>query len=105
MYNCHSTRGSRGYWRCHNYSKRLVEQRCRARCVIVNGCVKSLTGGQHNHPPHTEKINKITRRNEIFDAATKFQAEMAENFAEFTDNLCDPDEIIIVKDGFADLPI
>lgn len=87
MYNCHSNRGNRGYWRyiahkipkfvqqiliefvffdliyrCHNYSKKKQEDRCRARCVLVNGCVKALTGGPHNHPPHTDKIDKIEKR-------------------------------------------
>lgn len=50
--------------RCHNYSKKKVEERCRARCVLVDGLVKSLTGGAHNHPPHTDKINKIQKRTE-----------------------------------------
>lgn len=102
MYNCHSKRGDRGYWRCHNYSKRLVEQRCRARCVIVDGEVQSLTGGQHNHPPHTDKINKISQRNEIFDESARFQADMMDNFTEYVDNLCDPGDIIIVHDDFND---
>lgn len=48
--------------RCHNYSKKKVEERCRARCVLVNGVVKSLTGGPHNHMPHTDKIEKIEKR-------------------------------------------
>lgn len=63
MYNCHSKRGKRDYWRCHNYSKRDVDARCRARCVVLNGVLKSLTGGPHNHLPHTEKIARIERRN------------------------------------------
>uniref|UniRef100_A0A182MES3 BEN domain-containing protein n=1 Tax=Anopheles culicifacies TaxID=139723 RepID=A0A182MES3_9DIPT len=37
LYNCHSTRGDIGYWRCHNYSRKVKEERCRARCVIKNG--------------------------------------------------------------------
>lgn len=65
IYNCHSTRKSKGYWRCHNYSKREIEKRCRARCVIENGKIKALTGGEHNHPPHTEKIAKIILKNSL----------------------------------------
>lgn len=41
-----------------------MEERCRARCVLVDGIVKTLTGGPHNHSPHTEKITKILKRNE-----------------------------------------
>nr|XP_029723696.1 modifier of mdg4-like isoform X8 [Aedes albopictus] len=73
LYNCHSTRGNKVYWRCHNYSRKKKEERCRARCVIVNGRLSALTGTQHNHDPHTEKIAKISRRNnmvdEVLDAA------------------------------------
>lgn len=71
MYNCHSKRGNRGYWRCHNYSKKQAEQRCRARCVIVNNSVQSMTGGPHNHQPHKEKIDKFMRRSEIIDELPK----------------------------------
>uniref|UniRef100_A0A182SCM1 FLYWCH-type domain-containing protein n=1 Tax=Anopheles maculatus TaxID=74869 RepID=A0A182SCM1_9DIPT len=63
LYNSHSTRGDIGYWRCHNYSRKVKEERCRARCVIKNGRLSALTGAQHNHPPHTEKIERIVRRN------------------------------------------
>lgn len=63
LYNCHSTRGDIGYWRCHNYSRRVKEERCRARCVVKNGRFSAFTGAQHNHPPHTEKINRIVARN------------------------------------------
>ncbi|XP_035900367.1 modifier of mdg4-like isoform X4 [Anopheles stephensi] len=63
LYNAHSTRGEIGYWRCHNYSRKVKEERCRARCVIKNGRLSALTGAQHNHPPHTEKIERIVRRN------------------------------------------
>ncbi|XP_035777020.1 modifier of mdg4-like isoform X3 [Anopheles albimanus] len=63
LYNCHSTRGEIGYWRCHNYSRKVKEERCRARCVVKNGRLSALTGAQHNHPPHTEKIQRIIRRN------------------------------------------
>lgn len=65
MYNCHSRKNGRGYWRCHNYSKKIVEQRCRARCVILNGRIQAMTGGEHKHPPHTEKISKILQRNQM----------------------------------------
>ncbi|XP_049532469.1 modifier of mdg4-like isoform X7 [Anopheles darlingi] len=63
LYNCHSIRGEIGYWRCHNYSRKIKEERCRARCVVKNGRLSALTGAQHNHPPHTEKIQRIIRRN------------------------------------------
>uniref|UniRef100_A0A4Y0APV2 BTB domain-containing protein n=1 Tax=Anopheles funestus TaxID=62324 RepID=A0A4Y0APV2_ANOFN len=63
LYNCHSTRGDICYWRCHNYSRKVKEERCRARCVVKNGRLSALTGAQHNHPPHTEKIERIVRRN------------------------------------------
>jgi FLYWCH zinc finger domain len=63
MFNCHSVRGPRGYWRCHNYSRKIKEERCRARCVIIDGQIKAMTGGPHNHPAHTQKIEKIRRRN------------------------------------------
>lgn len=65
MYNCHSRKNGRGYWRCHNYSKKMVEQRCRARCVILNGRIQAMTGGEHKHPPHTDKIAKILLRNQM----------------------------------------
>ncbi|XP_055594675.1 modifier of mdg4-like isoform X7 [Uranotaenia lowii] len=67
LYNCHSTRGNKMYWRCHNYSRKIKEERCRARCVIINGRLSALTGTLHNHPPHTEKIAKISRRNHLAD--------------------------------------
>ncbi|XP_058057581.1 modifier of mdg4-like isoform X8 [Anopheles bellator] len=63
LYNCHSTRGDIAYWRCHNYSRKIKEERCRARCVIKKGQLSALTGAQHNHLPHTEKIQWIIRRN------------------------------------------
>jgi FLYWCH zinc finger domain len=62
MFNCHSVRGPRGYWRCHNYSRKIKEERCRARCVVIDGQIKAMTGGPHNHPAHTQKIEKIRRR-------------------------------------------
>lgn len=65
MYNCHSRKNGRGYWRCHNYSKKMVELRCRARCVILNGRIQAMTGGEHKHPPHTDKISKILLRNQM----------------------------------------
>lgn len=76
MFNCHSVRGNRAYWRCHNYSKKQVDQRCRCRCVIVNNVVKSMTGGPHNHPPHTDKIAKITKRNEANEMANKMDYDV-----------------------------
>lgn len=65
LYNCHSRRKGKAYWRCHNYSKKAVEQRCRARCVIADGKVRAMTGGGHNHGPHTEKIAKIMHRSQL----------------------------------------
>lgn len=38
------------------------EERCRARCLVAEGRLISMTGGLHNHPPHTEKINKIFKK-------------------------------------------
>ncbi|XP_065073200.1 modifier of mdg4-like isoform X6 [Ochlerotatus camptorhynchus] len=67
LYNCHSTRGNKVYWRCHNYSRKKKEERCRARCVIVDGRLSALTGTLHNHAAHTEKIAKISRRNNMVD--------------------------------------
>lgn len=58
--------------RCHNYSKKRVEERCRARCVLVNGIVKALTGGPHNHLPHTEKIAKIQKRSDPLETALEY---------------------------------
>ncbi|XP_032576699.1 modifier of mdg4 isoform X5 [Drosophila sechellia] len=65
MYNCHSRKSNKQYWRCHNYSKKVHEMRCRSRCVLENGRLKSVTGGLHNHQPHTEKIDKIIQRNKM----------------------------------------
>lgn len=65
MYNCHSRKSNKEYWRCHNYSKKLQEERCRSRCVLENGKLKGLSGGQHNHPPHTDKIAKMIVRNRM----------------------------------------
>lgn len=82
LYNCHSSHGNKVYWRCHNYSRYLIdtfysssrslmtvliyrkkkEERCRARCLVSGGKIVSLTGGKHNHPPHTEKIQKIFKK-------------------------------------------
>ncbi|XP_059611359.1 modifier of mdg4-like isoform X17 [Phlebotomus argentipes] len=68
IYNCHSnTHKGKSYWRCHNYSKRVIEERCRARCVIKDGKVQALTGGPHNHLPHTEKIQKIKKRESLME--------------------------------------
>ncbi|XP_017140247.1 modifier of mdg4-like isoform X7 [Drosophila miranda] len=65
MYNCHSRKSNKEYWRCHNYSKKKHDQRCRSRCVLENGKLKNITGGLHNHMPHTEKIDKIVQRNRL----------------------------------------
>lgn len=42
--------------------RKVKEERCRARCLVSNGKIVSFTGGKHNHPPHTEKIEKICRK-------------------------------------------
>lgn len=65
MYNCHSRKSNKEYWRCHNYSKKLQQERCRSRCVLENGKLKGLSGGPHNHPPHTDKITKMIVRNRL----------------------------------------
>ncbi|XP_065372591.1 modifier of mdg4-like isoform X6 [Calliphora vicina] len=65
MYNCHSRKSNKEYWRCHNYSKKLQQERCRSRCVLENGKLKGLSGGPHNHPPHTDKIAKMIVRNRM----------------------------------------
>lgn len=65
MYNCHSRKRNKEYWRCHNYSKKIQEERCRSRCVLENGKLKALSGGPHNHPPHTDKIAKMVVRNRM----------------------------------------
>uniref|UniRef100_W8B1V0 FLYWCH-type domain-containing protein n=2 Tax=Ceratitis capitata TaxID=7213 RepID=W8B1V0_CERCA len=67
MYNCHSRKNSKEYWRCHNYSKKVQSERCRARCVLEDGKLKSESGGLHNHPPHTEKIEKMVERNRMVE--------------------------------------
>ncbi|XP_053946034.1 modifier of mdg4 isoform X8 [Anastrepha ludens] len=67
MYNCHSRKNSKEYWRCHNYSKKVQSERCRARCVLEYGKLKSESGGLHNHPPHTEKIEKMIERNRMVE--------------------------------------
>ena len=67
MYNCHSRKNSKEYWRCHNYSKKVQSERCRARCVLEDGKLKSETGGLHNHPPHTEKIEEMIERNRMVE--------------------------------------
>ncbi|KAM7363392.1 modifier of mdg4 isoform 2-T2 [Cochliomyia hominivorax] len=65
MYNCHSRKSNKEYWRCHNYSKKIQHERCRSRCVLENGKLKGLSGGPHNHPPHTAKISKMIVRNRM----------------------------------------
>ncbi|XP_017846801.1 modifier of mdg4 isoform X3 [Drosophila busckii] len=73
MYNCHSRKNHKEYWRCHNYSKKAHEERCRSRCVLENGKLKSITGGLHNHMPHKEKIEKIIQRNRLATASTELK--------------------------------
>lgn len=82
MYNCHSRKSNKQYWRCHNYSKKVHELRCRSRCVLENGRLKSITGGLHNHPPHSEKIEKIVQRNKL--AAVSTSRKIGRNISEFS---------------------
>ncbi|KPU80826.1 uncharacterized protein Dana_GF18944, isoform M [Drosophila ananassae] len=82
MYNCHSRKSNKQYWRCHNYSKKAHEMRCRSRCVLENGRLKSITGGLHNHPPHSEKIEKIVQRNKL--AAVSTGRKIGRNISEFS---------------------
>lgn len=42
--------------------------------MLVNGIVKSLTGGPHNHPPHTDKIDKIQKRSEPIESTMEYWA-------------------------------
>lgn len=62
IYNCHSVKANgTKYWRCHNYSKKAKEQRCKARCVIRYDQVHNMTN-EHNHPPQRDKILKYRSR-------------------------------------------
>lgn len=67
IFNCHSRKNNREYWRCHNYSKRIHSQRCHIRCVIEDGKLKGISGGRHGHPPHTEKIEKMLEKTRALD--------------------------------------
>ncbi|XP_017003634.2 modifier of mdg4-like isoform X3 [Drosophila takahashii] len=82
MYNCHSRKSNKQYWRCHNYSKKLHEMRCRSRCVLENGRLKSITGGPHNHQPHTEKIDKIIMRNKMASISTGRKISRTHSFTQ-----------------------
>ncbi|XP_037945134.1 modifier of mdg4 isoform X5 [Teleopsis dalmanni] len=73
IYNCHSRKNNKEYWRCHNYSKKIQTERCRSRCVLENGRLKALSGGEHNHPPHTEKIEKMMERSRIAAGISRFK--------------------------------
>nr|CAB85483.1 mod(mdg4)60.1 [Drosophila melanogaster] len=82
MYNCHSRKSNKQYWRCHNYSKKAHEMRCRSRCVLENGRLKSVTGGLHNHQPHTEKIDKIIQRNKMAAIGTGRKLSRTHSFTQ-----------------------
>ncbi|KRK03020.1 modifier of mdg4 isoform X4 [Drosophila yakuba] len=82
MYNCHSRKSNKQYWRCHNYSKKVHEMRCRSRCVLENGRLKSVTGGLHNHQPHTEKIDKIIQRNKMAAVSTGRKLSRTHSFTQ-----------------------
>lgn len=63
IYNLHSVKPSgRAYWRCHNYSKKQKGERCKARCVVTDDIVVSMSGEPHNHGDHSEKIEKCQQR-------------------------------------------
>lgn len=47
---------------CNRYCRKNKVERCRARCLISNGRIIAFTGGKHNHPPHTEKIERICKK-------------------------------------------
>lgn len=49
-------------WRNLRTCRKKKEERCRARCLVSGGKIVSLTGGKHNHAPHTEKIQKIFKK-------------------------------------------
>lgn len=68
IFNCHSRKNNREYWRCHNYSKKIQSERCHIRCVIEDGKLKSFSRGSHDHPPHTEKIEKMLERVRVVDS-------------------------------------
>lgn len=67
IYNCHSAKpNGTKYWRCHNYSKKVKGERCKARCVLVNERVKTTAFRKdHNHAPHWEKIKKYKERERL----------------------------------------
>lgn len=39
--------------------RKRKDERCKARCLVRDGQVVALSGGDHNHPPHSEKIRKL----------------------------------------------
>lgn len=59
-----------------------MEDRCRARCVLVNDQVKALTGGPHNHPPHSDKIAKIQKRSEPTETVMQTEYWQLDNLSD-----------------------
>lgn len=45
-----------------NEFRKNKDERCRARCLISNGKIIAFTGGKHNHAPHTDKIERICKK-------------------------------------------
>lgn len=41
--------------------------------MVVDGKLKALTGGNHNHAPHTEKIQKIISQNKFLKPESQEQ--------------------------------
>lgn len=64
LYNLHSGKpNGTKYWRCHNYSKKDKESRCKARCILVHDEVKMAPKpADHNHGPQLEKIARFKKK-------------------------------------------
>lgn len=97
MYNCHTWNSgkNRVYWRCHNYSKKPPQARCRARCVIANGKINTMTGS-HNHPPHAEKIKKLAKRPYI----TTSSANVREPEEQLVESIGDDNILCLINNEF-----
>jgi hypothetical protein len=50
--------------------------------VIIDGQIKAMTGGPHNHVSHSEKIMKIKRRNAAHNKLDSSAEVVKENAAE-----------------------
>lgn len=60
--------------------------------------VKSLTGGPHNHPPHTDKIIKIQKRSEPIESPLEYWA-MDDNQSD-VEYAVDDDIVLDSKDTY-----